>query len=52
MSETITGALNDASLVFYRVNEHIHKKVPILVQEKVARLFFVLEVPTQQPCHK
>lgn len=35
MSETINGVLNDSSLVFYRVNEHIHKKVPILVQEKV-----------------
>jgi len=47
MSETITGALNDTSLVFYRVNEHVHKKVPILVQEKVIRLFFVLEVPIE-----
>ncbi|KAF9389424.1 hypothetical protein CPC16_005810 [Podila verticillata] len=36
MSETINGVLNDSSLVFYRVNEHIHKKVPILVQEKKA----------------
>ncbi|KAK3839847.1 MAG: hypothetical protein J3R72DRAFT_447271 [Linnemannia gamsii] len=36
MSETITGALNDSSLVLYRVNEHVHKKVPVLVQEKKA----------------
>ncbi|KAF8933729.1 hypothetical protein BGZ47_010744 [Haplosporangium gracile] len=36
MSETITGAFNDSSLVFYRVNEHIHKKVPVFVQEKKA----------------
>jgi len=35
MSESITRLLNDVSLVLYRVNEHIHKKVPILVQEKV-----------------
>lgn len=38
MSETITGAFNDASLVLYRVNEHVHKKVPVLVQEKVTIL--------------
>ncbi|KAI1298688.1 hypothetical protein EDD11_006758 [Mortierella claussenii] len=34
MSESITGVLNDSSLVLYRVNEHIHKKVPQLVEEK------------------
>ncbi|GJJ78299.1 hypothetical protein EMPS_10658 [Entomortierella parvispora] len=36
MSESVTSVLNDVSLVLYRVNEHIHKKVPILVQEKRA----------------
>ncbi|KAF8939349.1 hypothetical protein BGZ58_009965 [Dissophora ornata] len=36
MSESITSALNDSSLVFYRVNEHIHKKVPQFVEEKKA----------------
>ena len=35
MSEAITSSLSDTSLVFYRVNEHVHKKVPVLVQEKV-----------------
>ncbi|KAF9133159.1 hypothetical protein BGX30_012401 [Mortierella sp. GBA39] len=46
MSETITGALNDASLVFYRVNEHIHKKVPVLVQEKKALVSIRKDVET------
>ncbi|KAF9948998.1 hypothetical protein BGZ72_009146, partial [Mortierella alpina] len=36
MADSITSSLNDSSLVFYRVNEHIHKKVPLLVQEKKA----------------
>ncbi|KAF9278070.1 hypothetical protein BGZ68_008806 [Mortierella alpina] len=36
MADSITNSLNDSSLVFYRVNEHIHKKVPLLVQEKKA----------------
>ncbi|ORZ10918.1 hypothetical protein BCR41DRAFT_372088 [Lobosporangium transversale] len=36
MSESITSVLNDSSLVLYRVNEHIHKKVPQLVEEKRA----------------
>ncbi|KAG0362626.1 hypothetical protein BGZ54_008563 [Gamsiella multidivaricata] len=36
LSESITNVLNDSSLVFYRVNEHIHKKVPQLVEEKKA----------------
>lgn len=40
LSESITGVLNDSSLVFYRMNEHIHKKVPQLVEEKVRYLFF------------
>ncbi|KAH7042480.1 hypothetical protein BKA57DRAFT_508722 [Linnemannia elongata] len=46
MSETITGALNDTSLVFYRVNEHVHKKVPILVQEKKALVSIRKDVET------
>ncbi|KAK3808791.1 MAG: hypothetical protein J3Q66DRAFT_406076 [Benniella sp.] len=36
LSESITGVLNDSSLVFYRMNEHIHKKVPQFVEEKKA----------------
>ncbi|KAG0216167.1 hypothetical protein B0O80DRAFT_528660 [Mortierella sp. GBAus27b] len=36
LSESITGVLNDSSLVLYRMNEHIHKKVPQLVEEKKA----------------
>ncbi|KAF9151284.1 hypothetical protein BGX20_005451, partial [Mortierella sp. AD010] len=36
MSDSITSALNDSSLVLYRVNEHIHKKVPQFVEEKKA----------------
>ncbi|KAG0199131.1 hypothetical protein BGX28_007540 [Mortierella sp. GBA30] len=36
LAESITNVLNDSSLVFYRVNEHIHKKVPLLVREKKA----------------
>ncbi len=40
MADSITSSLNDSSLVFYRVNEHIHKKVPLLVQEKVRVIIF------------
>ncbi|KAG0206373.1 hypothetical protein BGX33_007458, partial [Mortierella sp. NVP41] len=46
MSETIAGALNDSSLVFYRVNEHVHKKVPVLVQEKKALVNIRKDVET------
>ncbi|KAF9924202.1 hypothetical protein FBU30_005797 [Linnemannia zychae] len=46
MSETITGSLNDSSLVFYRVNEHVHKKVPLLVQEKKALMNIRRDVET------
>jgi len=35
LSESITSVLNDSSLVFYRINGHIHKKVPQFVEEKV-----------------
>jgi hypothetical protein len=38
LSESITGVLNDSSLVFYRMNEHIHKKVPQFVEEKVRQI--------------
>jgi hypothetical protein len=35
LNTAINSVLNDSSLTFSRVNDHIHKKVPVLVQEKV-----------------
>ncbi|KAF9111990.1 hypothetical protein BGX27_004171 [Mortierella sp. AM989] len=46
MSDAITSTLNDSSLVLYRVNEHIHKKVPQLVEEKKALVAICRDVET------